>query len=216
MIHFSKGIQKLFVLMFCFGLLACTEGFQAGTTPVSTADQASTGAPAPTAPNSPFTPTAPPAVTPTPTPTPAPSGGGSSNTTDPYANARKICVDQTNQLRLKVLGAGYALRDRDAEKGSCSDTESKITMEQRSADNRPVPWHPAWGYCGETGQNSCGGGGSGYPLDTLMADCVSGWFDEGPGGAHYEQLMDTNAKSVSCGVYVSSGKMQIIQSLYYD
>lgn len=214
MIYFSGRTQKLFVLIFCFGLLACTEGFQTGTMPVSTTDQASAGVPAPAAPNSPFIPTAPPAVTPT--PAPASSGGGSSNTSDPYANARKFCVDQTNQLRLKVLGAGHALRDRNAEKGSCSDTESKITMEQRSANNSPVPWHPAWGYCGETGQNSCGGGGSGYTLDNLMSDCVSGWFDEGPGGAHYEQLMDPNAKSVSCGVYVNGGKMQIIQSLYYE
>lgn len=189
MIHFFIGIQKLFILIFCFGLLACDN--QPGPILRSPEEQTSAGD---------LASTSPPASTPT---------------SDPYAKARKLCVDLTNQMRAKVLGPGFALRDRNAEKGSCSDTEAKITREQRSASNTPVPWHPAWGYCGERHQNSCSGGG--YTITALVTACVvQDWFGEGPSGPHYGQLMDPRVKSVSCGFYLDGGHIEIIQSLYFD
>ena len=44
----------------------------------------------------------------------------------------------------------------------------------------------------------------------VVAMCIKAFFDEGPGGGHYENLMG-NYAHLGCGIYAASGKITILQ-----
>ena len=130
---------------------------------------------------------------------------------DPYAAARQLCVERSNQKRA-LVGAGALVRS--AGKEPCADGEAKIESDANASGGAV---HSTWGSCGESAQNLCGG--MGWGIEELMRDCIDRWYAEGPGTgfahAHYYQLINPAFTKVACGFYLSpSGDLQIVQTLY--
>jgi hypothetical protein len=51
---------------------------------------------------------------------------------------------------------------------------------------------------------------AGSDLVPVVKMCVKAFYDEGPGGGHYENMMGSYAK-LGCGIYASGGKITIVQ-----
>ncbi|MBW2731943.1 MAG: hypothetical protein JRH20_06085 [Deltaproteobacteria bacterium] len=130
---------------------------------------------------------------------------------DPFARARQLCVDLSNEKRALVSSGPLT---RWVEKEPCVDGEAKVESDANAAGE---PAHSSRGTCGELAQNLCGG--MGWGIEELTRYCVEGWFNEGPGEgwehAHYYQLINPAFTKVACGFYLSStGDLQIVQTLY--
>lgn len=154
------------------------------------------------APQAPAPPAAAPTAAPTFTPAPAPPASN-----DPTARARELCVARINEYRGRV-GVGPIARRADRE--SCTDTQAR-------SDGATGSIHGAFGQCGERSQNECPGwSGS---LESITDRCLAMMFAEGPGqGAahgHYNNMTDTRATAVACGIATApDGKIWMIQNFY--
>jgi len=109
--------------------------------------------------------------------------------TGPYAAERKRCVEMSNEFRQQV---GVPALTRYPEKEDCVDEQA----EQESMIDTP---HGKLGMCGELRQNH--GDGTGWQPMELLELILNEQFNEGPGGAHYEQMTDPNMTRVACGFY---------------
>lgn len=98
----------------------------------------------------------------------------------------------TNQFRARK---GRPALARATDKESCVDEQSK----QESGIDTP---HGKLGMCGERRQNH--GDGTGWENLDLIRTILTEQFDEGPGGAHYEQMMAPYATRLACGFYTSA------------
>jgi hypothetical protein len=140
--------------------------------------------------------TAPPPVAPPPPPVAPPPAA------DPYARARQLCVDRTNEyrarLRLPPLG-------RDVASEPCADGESQADH----AANHP---HGTFGRCKEMAQNACPNYPGRTPEDAL-AMCLQQMFDEGPGGGHYDNMTSPRYARAWCGFHSGrEGTYWIVQN----
>lgn len=109
--------------------------------------------------------------------------------TGPYPAERKRCVEMSNEFRQQM---GIPLLQRYAEKEECVDEQAK----QESMIDTP---HGKLGLCGELRQNH--GDGTGWEPMELLEWLLNDQFNEGPGGPHYEQMLDPNMTRVACGFY---------------
>jgi uncharacterized protein YkwD len=122
----------------------------------------------------------------------------------------QFCVDETNRFRA-MDGKGPIARSATLEafaaEGAAQDTEAQ----------------QAHGHFGRQGdhlvafaENACPswlgwtlGDGPNAEKDAVGA-CLKAFYDEGPGGGHYENLMSDNSH-VGCGLYEANGGITIIQ-----
>jgi hypothetical protein len=121
-----------------------------------------------------------------------PTGGGEPDDGEydgPYPAERKRCVEMSNEFRQQV---GVPLLQRYPEKEECVDEQAR----QESEIDTP---HGKLGMCGEARQNH--GDGYGWQPMELLEWLLNDQFNEGPGGAHYEQMTDPNMTRVACGFY---------------
>src|ERR1041384_1541771 len=109
-------------------------------------------------------------------------GGGGGGVQDMYGDARKRCVDRTNQLRA-TIGLGPIPRHASAE--ACVDGQAKSDSETGEA-------HGAFDACLDqvkgwrgVAQNECPGYGS---VESALGSCLDMMWAEGPGGGHYENM----------------------------
>jgi hypothetical protein len=126
---------------------------------------------------------------------------------DPYQNARKLCVDKTNEFRARV---GAPPLGRSTAQEACNDQQAK-------SDASTNAIHGAFGRCNESAQNECPNWPG--PPDAVVGPCLQQMFDEGPGNyadhGHYINMTNRQYRSVSCGFYVSaSGSVWVIQDFY--
>ncbi len=145
---------------------------------------------------------APPVPPPQPGPTPTfpPPNPPPPNTSDPFARARLICVDRINGYRARLSRAPVA-RDPSAE--PCADEESRL-------DGRSNRAHGSFGHCSELAQNAC----PNYPgpLEESLVRCLDQMFGEGPGGGHYENIINAKYTRAFCGFeMLSGGRIWMIQ-----
>jgi hypothetical protein len=53
---------------------------------------------------------------------------------------------------------------------------------------------------------------SGGSVEAVVAMCIKAFFDEGPGGGHYENMMGAY-KTIGCGIHRSGDSITIVQDL---
>jgi hypothetical protein len=53
---------------------------------------------------------------------------------------------------------------------------------------------------------------AGEDVSAVVGRCIKAFYDEGPGGGHYENLMGPYTK-VGCGIFAAEGKITIVQDL---
>lgn len=127
--------------------------------------------------------------------------------TDPYAAARQLCLQKTNEYRAQT---GAAAVVRNTAKESCTDGEAKSDFESGKA-------HGAFPSCGEKAQNECPHW-SGTP-EQVVSNCLAMMFQEGPGEpyedhGHYINMTNTKYTQVACGFYVLNGSVQMVQNFW--
>ncbi len=122
---------------------------------------------------------------------------------DPFAQARLLCFEKTNELRAKAGAsavAHYALME------PCADQQAKNDGNASSSGGN-LP------HCQQTAQNECANL-DGAPEDAVAA-CLETLFAQGPGGANYDNLTDPDHTQVACGFFVSAtGKTWVVQNFY--
>jgi hypothetical protein len=119
-----------------------------------------------------------------PTPTPG---------VNPSNDAAQHCVDEINRYRASKALPALA-RWTDAE--PCAVTEARDDSQTGQA-------HGTFGRCQEHAQNACPGWPG--PANTMIDGCLKMMWSEGPGGGHYENMIDRKATRVACGTYAMPG-----------
>jgi hypothetical protein len=136
------------------------------------------------------------------------STGGTANGNDPYGDARKRCVDRTNELRA-TKGKGPIPRLATAE--PCADGQAKSDSESGKA-------HGAFNACANQvkgwsaiAQDECPGYGS---VEDALTKCLDMMWAEGPGGGHYDNMM-SDSTDTACGFYTTpAGKVWMVQDFW--
>ncbi len=67
--------------------------------------------------------------------------------------------------------------------------------------------------CGESAQNMCLNYYNDDPYRQVKL-CVKQMFDEGAGGAHYNNMMDGMYHSIACGIYIANNKITMAHDFY--
>ncbi len=128
-----------------------------------------------------------------PSPPPVPASPPPPSPGDSFGHARQMCVDRINVYRARLSRAPVA---RDPSGEPCADEESRL-------DGRSNSPHGSFGRCGERAQNAC----PNYPgpLEQSLVRCLDQMFAEGPGGGHYENMINARYTRAFCGFEVMSG-----------
>ena len=139
----------------------------------------------------------------------APGDSSPGGVVDQYGDARKRCVDRTNELRATK---GLAPIPRLASAESCVDGQAKSDSESGKAHGafdaclNVVDWHGA-------GQNECPNYGS---VDAALGSCLDAMWAEGPGGGHYDNMVGASTHT-ACGLYTTpQGKVWLIQDFWTE
>lgn len=135
-------------------------------------------------------------------------GGNSGGVQDVYGDARKRCVDRTNELRA-TIGLGPIPRHASAE--ACADGQAKAdseTGEAHGSFDACLNEVPGWR---GVAQNEC----PGYPsVEAALGDCLDAMWAEGPGGGHYDN-MTGDSTHTACGIYTTpQGKVWMVQDFW--
>lgn len=131
-----------------------------------------------------------------------PSGGS-----DPYADARRLCVEKINSFRATL---DLPPLDHWSEKDKDTDDQARFDSEIGIA-------HSAFGACGEEAQNECPYYRS---VEAIIETCLDQQWDEGPGEpysehGHYINMTNPQYTKISVGFYVSlNGDVWGIQNFY--
>jgi len=127
---------------------------------------------------------------------------GTSGTDD----AHQFCVDETNRLRtmngrpaVERDDALEAYADDGAEHDHHADPHDHFIETNGGgiafAENECPHWDLSFG---------------GGDLVELVRNCIAAFYDEGPGGGHYDNMMGDYA-ALGCGIYIEGTDVTIIQ-----
>jgi len=85
---------------------------------------------------------------------------------------------------------------RDPSGEPCADEQSRL-------DGRSNTAHGTFGRCQERAQNAC----PNYPgpLEESLVRCLDQMFAEGPGGGHYENIINAKYTRAFCGFEMMAG-----------
>jgi hypothetical protein len=122
----------------------------------------------------------------------------------------QFCVDESNRYRA-MGGKGPIAR---------SSTLEAFAAEGAAQDTQNMQAHGHFGRQGDDlvafAENACPSwlgwtlGDGPTATHDAVAECIKAFYDEGPGGGHYDNLMSDNA-ALGCGFYVENGGITIIQ-----
>jgi hypothetical protein len=138
-------------------------------------------------------------------------GGGGPDAAGTAGDDLQFCVDETNRYRAMV-GAPAVARSAALEEFA-AEGAAEDSMSER-----------AHGHFMDTngggiafGENACPSWlgwdiwiGNGNVRDTIAA-CLEAFWDEGPGGGHYEIMTDESYTTLGCGLYQDGSSITIIQ-----
>ena len=130
-------------------------------------------------------------------------GGGGGH--DP---AHQACVDETNMYREGKGKADVAYSEQlemYADTGAMVDFGSSPHDHFSSTSGGGIAF--AENECPRQGNWTLPVGGD---MVALVKQCMKAFYDEGPGGGHYENMMGSYAK-LGCGIYQSGTKVTIVQ-----
>jgi len=122
--------------------------------------------------------------------------------------AHQACVDETNMyraLRGKPAVAWSAELEAYADEGAEDDFSTSPHHHFSSTGGGGIAF--AENECPQQGNWQAPAGGDVVPV---VKACVKAFYDEGPGGGHYENMMGPYAK-LGCGIYQSGTKITIVQ-----
>ncbi len=143
---------------------------------------------------------------------PGDAGSVDSGTSDPWDSQRDTCVSIINQYRAQV-GAPALVRARDME--ACADAQAEADA---------VHNQPHWAYFNNSPscildnvtdrQNEC----PNYPdPPSGLQQCFAQMYAEGPGGGHYDVMLDPSYTRVACGFYqIAPGNDYMPQNYYAE
>jgi hypothetical protein len=133
-------------------------------------------------------------------------GGGDGGGTPAHA----ACVSETNRYRAMkgkpALAHSQALEDY-AQQGAEVDFATSPHHHFTSTQGGGIAF--AENECPQQGGWRVPQGGA---VEAVVADCIQAFFDEGPGGGHYENMMGAYA-TIGCGIYTSGDRITIVQDL---
>jgi hypothetical protein len=129
-------------------------------------------------------------------------GRGDSGTDD----AHQVCVDETNRYRamdghgpVERDDALEAYADDGAEQDHHGGPHDHFIQTQGGgiafAENECPHWDLSFGD---------------GDLDQLVRNCVKAFYDEGPGGGHYDNMMGDH-RGLGCGIYIEGTDVTIVQ-----
>jgi hypothetical protein len=135
-------------------------------------------------------------------------GGGGGGGGSGGRAAHDFCVSETNRYR-QLVGkpalAHSAEIEAYADEGAEVDFETEPHYHFTSTNGGGIAFAenecPAqFGWTLEAGED----------ISAVVGRCIEAFFDEGPGGGHYENLMGPYTK-VGCGIFESAGRITIVQ-----
>jgi len=137
----------------------------------------------------------------------APPGGG----TDAQGSAgsltaKQFCVSETNRYR--AMNSKPALQES-AQLEAYADTGAMHDFTTSPHDHFSTTSGGGIAFA----ENECPQQGNwtvGADMVSTVKDCMKAFYDEGPGGGHYDNMMG-NYASLGCGIYYSGGKITIVQ-----
>ena len=123
--------------------------------------------------------------------------------------AHQICVTETNKDRATVGKPAVqesAQLEAYADVGAMHDFSTSPHDHFSSTSGGGIAF--AENECPQQGNWNLGFGNG--DLGMTVAACVKAFFDEGPGGGHYNNMMGPYAK-LGCGIYVQGQQLTIVQ-----
>jgi hypothetical protein len=136
------------------------------------------------------------------------NGGGGDAPGSQTDAAHQACVDETNMYRAiksKPALAWSMQLETYADTGAMVDFSSSPHNHFSSTSGGGIAF--AENECPQQGNWTAPAGGDLVPVVKM---CVKAFYDEGPGGGHYENMMGPYAK-LGCGIYQSGTKITIVQ-----
>ncbi len=118
-----------------------------------------------------------------------------------------FCVDETNRLRATQ---GKAALDHSAELEAYANTSAQDDTEMQSAHAHFSSTHGGGIAFAENECPSFLGWRVQGDVRNTIAQCLQAFYDEGPGGGHYENMMGDYG-TLGCGVYVQDSGITIAQ-----
>jgi len=122
--------------------------------------------------------------------------------------AHAACVDQTNAYRAmkgKAAVVYNANLEAYADEGAMVDFSSSPHHHFSSTGGGGIAF----------AENECPQQGNwhvGADIVMTVKDCMKAFYDEGPGGGHYENMMGPYT-TIGCGIYSEGDKVTILQDL---
>jgi hypothetical protein len=134
-------------------------------------------------------------------------GGDDDDTPPASADSHTFCVQETNRYRTDngrpAVTQSAQLEDY-ADEGAQVDHASSPHNHFSSTSGGGIAFAenecPHWDL-------SFGGGDE----KMLIAECIAAFFSEGPGGGHYENMMNAQYSTLGCGIFKSGTDYTIIQ-----
>lgn len=120
--------------------------------------------------------------------------------------AHAACVDQTNAYRA-MNGKAAVVYNADleayADEGAMVDFGTSPHHHFSSTSGGGIAF--AENECPQQGNWTVG-----TDMVSTVKDCMKAFYDEGPGGGHYENMMG-NYRTIGCGIYQEGMKVTILQ-----
>lgn len=124
------------------------------------------------------------------------------------ASAHDVCVSETNRLREmngKPALAHSPELEAYADEGAMIDFGSQAHSHFTSTGGGGIAF--AENECPQQGNWRLPPGGD---MSALVVQCIAAFYDEGPGGGHYDNMMSNNTK-LGCGIYQVDTRVTIVQ-----
>lgn len=123
-------------------------------------------------------------------------------------DAHEVCVQETNRLRAMNGKAALARSpelEAYADEGAMIDFDSEAHTHFTSTGGGGIAF--AENECPQQGNWRLPPGGD---MSALVVQCIAAFYDEGPGGGHYDNLMSNNTM-LGCGIYQVDTRVTIVQ-----
>jgi hypothetical protein len=137
-------------------------------------------------------------------------GGGGGDGGTGGSSAHEFCVSETNRYR-QIKGKPALARSAQLE--AYADEGAQIDFSSTPHDHFTQTNGGGIAFA----ENECPGQfgwmvTAGESESDVVGRCIKAFYDEGPGGGHYENMMGAYTK-VGCGIYQAGGKITIVQDL---
>ncbi len=124
------------------------------------------------------------------------------------STAHELCIGETNRYR-GLEGEAAVVHSQELE--DYADEGARFDFSAQPHDHFSSTGGGGIAFA----ENECPQQGNwrvepGQDVSAVVADCIKAFYDEGPGGGHFENLIGPYTK-LGCGIYQSGDKITIIQ-----